>query len=375
MRPLDGIVILDLTRFLPGAVGTMLLLDQGAEVIKIERPGSGDPGRDLEGASWLFQETNRGKKSVALDLRDERGRALFLELVAGADVVVESFRPRVMARLGLDYERLRERNPRLIYAALSGYGRSGPNADMAGHDINFLAMSGVLDLIVPAQGEPTIPDVQIADIAGGSSQIVIGILLALLARGKTGRGTRVDVSLCDGLRDLLTLPRAALRVRGQALARGKELVSGGYACYNVYRAKDGRWLAVGALERRFWANLCAQLGCGELADDQYTPGARQDDLKRRVAAIFLTRTADEWFAALRDKDCCVTPIRTLQEALQAELPAKRETTGGRSGALAPAPLLGEHSMEILARSGATPSQMEALVRDRVVQVTARADVG
>src|SRR5580704_12498363 len=192
MRPLENIVVLDLTRFLPGAVATMQLGSFGAEVIKIERPPSGDPARSLEGASWLFEETNRGKKSVAIDLRDSRGKSIFVKLVATADVLIESFRPNVMMRLGLSYENLSEVNPRLIYAALSGYGRSGPYAEMAGHDLNYVGMSGLLDLISGANGDLTIPEIQLADLAVGSPQIVTGVLLALLEREKSGCGQRVD---------------------------------------------------------------------------------------------------------------------------------------------------------------------------------------
>jgi crotonobetainyl-CoA:carnitine CoA-transferase CaiB-like acyl-CoA transferase len=372
MRPLDGIVVLDLTRFLPGAVATMSLASFGAEVIKIERPGSGDPARHLDGASWLFEETNRGKKSIALNLKDERGKQLFSKLASTADIVIESFRPNVMTRLGIGYEHLSSFNKRLIYAALSGYGQSGPYAEVAGHDINYIAMSGLLELISPAGGIPVIPEIQLADVAAGSLQIVIGILLALQEREKTGRGQRVDVSMVGGMTDLLALPLAALRARGCVLKRGKELLSGAYACYNVYRAKDDRWLTVGALEPKFWANLCGQLQCEELIADQFSPEPRQCRIKQKLACIFMARTAEEWFTLLRDRDCCVTPLRTLREAV-ADGQFKKEAPSiglaRTAGVVAQgrAPSIGEHTSEVLARCGVSTSELQALQDAEVIQ--------
>ncbi|MGH9672219.1 MAG: CaiB/BaiF CoA transferase family protein, partial [Bryobacteraceae bacterium] len=204
-QTLDGIVILDLTRLLPGAVATQRLAAQGAEVIKIEEPGAGDYARRMppliDGVGAVFLRTNAGKKSVALNLKDPRGREALLRLAAIADVLVEGFRPGVMDRLGLGCETLHTRYPHLIYASLTGYGSDGPRSAWAGHDVNYLATAGVLDLIGPAGGPPVIPGVQIADIAGGSLQLIIGILLALLDRQRTGHGCRVDVSMTDGLAD------------------------------------------------------------------------------------------------------------------------------------------------------------------------------
>lgn len=371
MRPLDGIVVLDLTRFLPGAVATATLANFGAEVIKIEQPHSGDPARNIEGASWLFAETNRGKKSVSLNLKDERGKRLFCRLVSTADVVIESFRPNVMGRLGIGYKDLCGLNKGLIYASLSGYGQNGRHAELAGHDINYIAMSGVLDLISPAGGIPVIPEIQIADLAGGSSHVVIGILLALLAREKTGRGQRVDVSMIGGLDGLLALPLAALHSLKHPLKRGKELLSGAYACYHPYRTKDNRWIVVGALEPKFWTNLCRQVQCEDLIADQFSPGPRQRFVKQRLARIFKRRTAEQWFGLLRSYDCCVTPVRTLQEAVAegqfgsktlgiglAKTPGVVERT--------PAPQVGQHFMEILKRAGVTKSELRVLQNAGVI---------
>ncbi len=376
MLPLESIVVLDLTRFLPGAVATMQLRSFGAEIIKIERPPFGDPARSFEGVSWLFEETNRGKKSVAIDLRDTRGKNIFVKLVATADILIESFRPNVMMRLGLSYEKLSEENPRLIYAALSGYGRSGPYAEMAGHDLNYVGMSGLLDLISGVNGELTIPEIQLADLAVGSPQIVTGILLALLEREKSGRGQRVDVSFACTMGSLLTLPLAKLRAQGRPARRGKELLSGAYACYNLYRAKDARWLVLGALEAKFWANACRELHVAEFTNNQFAQEPRQSEMKKKFAAIFATRSSDEWFQLLKDKDCCLTPVRTLAEAVtegQIESDQPGATLSRTAGAIArtPAPLIGEHSFDILERCGVTRSELQTLQEANVIQTTCR----
>ncbi len=308
---LEGVRVLDLTRLLPGAVATEWLVDAGAEVIKIEQPGTGDYAR----ASYtsLFELTNLGKKSVEIDLKT--GKESFLKLVANADVVMEGFRPGVMDRLGLGYEVLRGINSRLIYVALTGY---GPDSELAGHDVNYLAMSGVLDLNRDERGVPVIPGVQIADLAGGSMQAVIGILMALQERHRTGIGQRVDVSMTDGLDVLLPVARSGGPV---------ELLSGKYACYHVYTAAEGSFVAVGALEPKFWANLCRELGCEELIGRQFDLGAISE-----LRKVFLNATAEEWFRRIGDKDCCVTPVRKAPHGAAAQ---------GR------APRLGEHNGEYL----------------------------
>lgn len=345
MRPLDGVVVLDLTRLLPGAVATLLLSNFGAEVIKVEEPGRGDYARSMppliDGQGAVFSLVNRGKKSVAIDLKDPAGKKAFLRLLDRADVLMEGFRPGVMARLGLDYETLRRSHPRLVYAALTGYGQDSRYAALAGHDINYLAMGGVLDLIGACDGPPAIPGVQIADLAGGSMQAVLGILLALLARHRTGRGQMVDVSMLDGVVSLLPVPLALLAASGRIPRRGEERLSGRYACYNVYQASDGRWVAVGALEPKFWAALCRGLGCEELIPEQYAEGDRQAEIIGEVAARLRTRTAREWFDHFRNTDACVTPVQNVAEVIAEVQPGvwpKLSETPGRPGG--PAPGLG-----------------------------------
>jgi crotonobetainyl-CoA:carnitine CoA-transferase CaiB-like acyl-CoA transferase len=322
---LEGIRILDLTRLLPGAVATQWLAEFGAEVIKIEQPVIGDYARDSYAA--LFEQTNRGKKSVELDLKGQKES--FLKLVRSADVLLEGFRPGVMDRLGFGYEALHSANPRLIYVALTGYGSDGPKALLAGHDINYLAMSGVLDVIGPA----VVPNVTIADIAGGSMQAIIGILLAIEARHRTGAGQRVDVSMTDGSTVLLPIARAG----------GSDLLSGKYACYHVYPAAENSYVAVGALEAKFWANLCRELGCEELIERQFVED--QPSLIAALERIFAGESAERWFERIGDKDCCLTPVRSVADgAAPLPQPKLSETPGCD---LSPAPRLGEHNGELL----------------------------
>lgn len=347
MTDLDGIVVLDLTRLLPGAVATQYLADWGAEVIKIEPPSGGDYARSL--SPPIFKRTNAGKKSIVLDLKNARGREILKLLTAGADVLIEGNRPGVMEGLGLCYPELSPLNKRLIYVSLTGYGQRGPYTDLAGHDINYMALGGVLGLNLPV-----IPGVQIADLVGGSMQAVMGILLALIARDRSGQGRYVDISMYDGVTSLLTVPLSVYRDTGCDPKPGAEMLSGRYACYNIYEAADKRWLAVGALEPKFWAELCRRLNCEELIARQFED--RQEAVKSRIAAIFRTKSAHDWFDQLRDFDCCVTLVRTVGE-VAAELPDRDSP---------PAPALGEHTFEILSRSGLPATELEELKRQGVI---------
>jgi alpha-methylacyl-CoA racemase len=331
--PLHGITVLDLTRLLPGAFATQMLADEGAEVIKVEQPGAGDYARTLSPA--VFVSTNAGKKSIAVDLKNPAGREVLLTLAANADVLIEGFRPGVMARLGLDYDAVHAIHPHLIYVSLTGYGQTGPYAGLAGHDVNYIAMGGLLGLNLPV-----IPGVQIGDLVGGSMEVVIRILLALHGRHTTGRGGYVDVSMTEGVKRLLAVPLA-----GEA---GHEMLTGRYACYNLYQAQDGRWIAVGALEAKFWVELCDALGCQEFVPAQFD-GDRQDEIKAWLRKMFATRNAGDWFALLSQRDCCVTPVLTLSE-LRANPPASRP------------PGIGEHTDEILRNCAYSEEQLQTLRR-------------
>jgi crotonobetainyl-CoA:carnitine CoA-transferase CaiB-like acyl-CoA transferase len=343
---LDGIVVLDLTRLLPGAVATQQLADWGAEVIKIEQPGTGDYARSMNPA--VFAHTNRGKKSVSIDLKHPQGREALLALVKQADVLIEGNRPGVMLRLHLSYEELRAVNKRLIYTSLTGYGQDSAYSQLAGHDVNYMALGGVLSLNLPV-----IPGVQIADLVGGSMQAVTGILLALVGRSTTGEGRHVDVSMYHGVMSLLTIPLSAWRSTGREPTACHETLSGRYACYNIYQAGDGRWLAVGALEPKFWAELCRNLGCEDLIPRQFED--QQDAVKARVAAIFHKKSASEWFDQLRDTDSCVTLVRTVSEVAN-DLPEPNGIP----------PALGQHTREILERCGHSTEKIDALEREGAI---------
>ncbi len=356
MRPLDGITVLDLTRLLPGNAATLMLANFGADVIKIEEPGTGDYGRAmpplLNGEGSLFQLINRGKRSVALDLKDASGKEGFLDLAARADVLVESFRPGVMKRLGLDYDALSARNERLIYVAITGYGQQGSRSRMAGHDINYQALGGILDLTGEEGGPPVIPGAQIADLAGGAMQAVIGTLLALSARTRTSRGQMVDVSMLDGAIWMLPLAQSLYQTTEILPERGATVLTGRYACYHLYRCADGRWISVGALEPKFWSALCRALGCEQFVPDQFAEGARRTEIITALSRIFETRGSEEWILFLTPHDACVAPVRNVAEAMrefglstgETLVIPKLSATPGRLGG--PAPRLGEQTQDV-----------------------------
>ena len=329
---LAGLAVLDLTRLLPGAVATQYLADHGAEVIKIEQPGEGDYARSMN--PLVFARTNAGKKSVVLDLKQDADKRALLKLVKHADILIEGFRPGVMARLGLAYADVSAVNERLIYVSLSGYGQSGPYAALAGHDINYIALGGLLNLNLPV-----IPGVLIADLVGGAMQSIVGILMALQERSKSGNGKHVDVSMFAGVQSLLTIPLAAFAETGHDPVAGGETLSGRYACYNIYECRDATWVAVGALEPKFWAALCNRLGCDDLIPLQFVD-KRQTEVKARLREVFQTRDAEAWFTLLRDSDCCVTPVRKIS-AVAAEIDTAAPAE--------PPPKLGEHTDEVLRR--------------------------
>ncbi|MFZ2464683.1 MAG: CaiB/BaiF CoA-transferase family protein [Caldibacillus thermoamylovorans] len=317
MFPLQSIRVLDLSRLLPGPFCTMLLADFGAEVIKIEAPELGDYARHYEPKidenSVMFHSLNRNKKSVTLDLKTDEGKDQFLQMVGKADVVVESFRPGVMKRLGLDFPVLEKINPRLIYCAISGYGQTGPYAEMPGHDINYISYAGLLELMGEKDGKPIVPAVQVADLAGGAYPAVTGILLALLEREKSGKGQFIDISMMDGVISLLqsTLPNYLMK--NIPSKRGEQMLSGGLACYEVYQTKDGRWLAVGALELKFWRIFCQKLGKPEWIPLLNEPDEVQYKLTHDIQTVMYTKTLAEWMDIFEDAEACVSPVLTFAE--------------------------------------------------------------
>lgn len=318
--PLAGLRVLDLTRLLPGPVATLHLADLGAEVIKIEDTGAGDYARTMsEGAapgedSYFFRVVNRNKYGLRLDLKQAAGVEVFLRLAREADVIVEGFRPGVVDKLGIGYAAVRAVNPRVVYCAITGYGQDGPWCDRAGHDINYVATAGVLDQIGSAGGPPVLPNFQIGDLLGGAMTAVAGILTALLAARASGEGRYVDVSMTDAVFAHAYTPLLATLARGRPLPRGEDGLSGALPGYGIYATEDGRHLAVGALEPKFWRLFCAALGRSDLESRGQDPAAAKA-LRAEVAAIIAARPLSHWQAVFADVDCGVTPILSLDEAL------------------------------------------------------------
>lgn len=334
--PLQGLRVLDLTRLLPGPLATLRLAELGAEVLKIEEPGAGDGARAMmQGAadrlagrpSAFYRLVNRGKRETRLDLKTETGCTVLRALVRESHVLVESFRPGVMARLGLDYANLAKINPKLVYCAITGYGAKGPFAHRPGHDINYLAYAGVLDQIRATDATPVIPNIQIADILGGASTAVTQILAALWQVARGGDGAFLDVSMTHAIRACNVVAHASLANADPqhraptSLTAGHGLMNGGAPCYNVYRTSDGRWLAVGALELKFWEKLCRALGREDWTSRHWSLGQMPGGpdaaaLTSELAARIATQPLAAWLELLEPLDCCVSPVLTVEEARQ-----------------------------------------------------------
>lgn len=389
--PLEGIKVLDLSRYLPGPLATQILADFGAEIIKIE-DRQGELGRFLppmiDDTSARFYAVNRNKKSIGLDLKQPEGKEIFKKLAAEADIIVDQFRPDVMSKLGLGYETLKEINPRIIYCIITGYGLTGPMRDAAGHDINYLNISGITELLGTKEGPPAMSGVQIADTAGGSLYSVIAILLALAAREKTGKGQLCDVAMMDGALSLLSYTIGEWSGGGNLPKRGNELLTGGYATYNNYECKDGKYVSLGAVEAKFWASFCKKLGKEEFIPLQMDI-TRQPELEASIQSIMLTKTRDEWVEFFADSDICFTPVLTLDEMAQhpqvlargmihtlpdfqgsgkdlvcTGVPIKLSETPGEAKMVFAK--TGQHTDEVLAGLGYSMSQIEQLHKDGVV---------
>lgn len=319
--PLDGVRVLDLSRLLPGPFCTLVLSDLGASVDKLEDPFVGDYIRVLpptkDGLSGRFNALNRDKRSVCLDLKRPEGRAAFLRMIPRYDVVVESFRPGVMDRLGIGFDALARVNPRVVLCSISGYGQNGPYRERAGHDLNYIGLAGVLGMTGRRGEGPTMPGVQIADIAGGGLWGAVGILAGVLAARATGQGRHLDVSMCEGALAMMIPDLGNLDAGAEVPRRGEATLNGGLACYGVYRTKDDRYLSVGALEPKFWLAFNQAIGraggppdwLAELAGG----AAEQERVRREIQAILETRTRDEWEAVLAGADACVEPVLEPEE--------------------------------------------------------------
>jgi crotonobetainyl-CoA:carnitine CoA-transferase CaiB-like acyl-CoA transferase len=317
--PLNGLRVLDLSSLLPGSLCSQMLADLGADVLKIENPRVPDGFRKMpplvKTLGSYFHIVNRNKRAMTLYLQDTAGRDIFLKMLPKADVLIDSFRPGGMERIRLGYDALKEIHPRLIHCSLTGFGQDGPYRDRPSHDINLLGLSGILDLLGEKNGPPVSPGVQFAG-AGGGLNAVIGILAALLKRERTGRGEHVDAALLDGLTPFLGLVMSTYLTTGILPKRGETFVGGGYAFYHVYETGDGKYLALGCLEEKFWQGFCRAIGREDLIPDQFATGPRQESLIAEVRRILGQKTRQEWMELLARYETCVTPVNTLEEALQ-----------------------------------------------------------
>ena len=411
--PLQGIRVLDLSRLLPGGFCSLLLADFGAEVLKVEDTGMGDyirwsppfyDGAHESARSALFLSLNRNKRSIRLDLKNELGREALLRLVREHDVVLESFRPGVLDRLGVGYERMREENPGIVYCAISGYGQDGPKRDASGHDMNYLGLVGLLGLTGERGGEPVQAAGQIADLGGGALMAAFGILAALRERdgggagspvAGSGLGQLVDVSMADGALSWLAMVAASYFAGDEAPRRGELPLAGSLICYRPYECADG-WVSLGALEPKFWQGFCRGVGRDDLIGAQFErPGSAAH---AQVQEIFKGRTREQWEAFASEHDCCLEPVLELDEALSSELvreremvveidqpgaeravrllglPVKLARTPGDHTRL-PGPALGEHTEEVLRAAGYTEQEVAALLADGAAAGLAGAQQG
>lgn len=387
--PLSGVKVLDLSRLLPGPFCSLLLADLGAEVLKVEDTGMGDyvrwtpPYQGSEEAkangtaSAQFNALNRNKKSVQIDLKTDAGREILLKLVAEHDVVLESFRPGVLDKLGVGYETMKGVNAGLVYCAITGYGQDGPFRLRAGHDMNYLGLNGVLGLSGTKDGPPVSAAGQIADIGGGAQMAAVAILAALIRQRATGEGANIDISMTDGALSWLAMP-AASSLAGDTRRRGDVDLAGKWACYVPYEAADG-WVSCGALEPKFWKSFCEGVGREDLIAKQFALVG--SDEHAEIAAVFKSKTRDEWAAFNAERDCCIEPILEIDEALESDLVRERgmvmsvdQPGVGEVRQLAPpfvidgvrpsraesAPAFGEHTDEVLAGLGYDGEAIAAL---------------
>jgi crotonobetainyl-CoA:carnitine CoA-transferase CaiB-like acyl-CoA transferase len=377
--PLEGLKVLDLSRFLPGPYCTMLLADFGADVIMIEQQsGSGLGERRIE--FYVF----RNKRSINLDLKNDRGREIFYRLASTSDVVVEGFRPGVTEKLGIDYPKIKKVNKRIIYCSISGFGQSGPYRNRIGHDINYIALAGLLSVTGRKGQGPAIPGTQLGDIGGG----ILGafsILVAVLAREKTGEGQYIDISMLDSAIALNPVSYFEYFSRGEVIGQGGYRLLGSSPCYNIYETKDGKYITIGALEPKFWINLCKILNREDLIEKQNEAG---DEVFNDVQQIFRLKTQAEWNELLGSEDVCYAPVLNLQEAIEnpqirhrdmiIDNPASAKTRVKEIGIVPkfsltpgqirrPSPVPGQDTEEILAEIGVPPSEIVKLRSEGVIK--------
>lgn len=376
MGALEGVKVLDLSRLLPGPYCTLMMADYGAEVIKIEEPGNGDYIRwrkpAIEGIGARHLTINRNKKSVELNLKTEEGKEIFKKMAAEADVILESFRPGVMDRLGIGYEEISKINEGIVYCSLTGYGQTGPYRNLPGHDINYIGYSGILGLIGEKDGKPVVPGVQIADLGGGALMALSGICMALFHKQRTGKGQYIDVSMMDGAVTWLYAAASDYFASGKVPQRGSNRLDGHFAFYNVYETKDHKYLSVGASEEKFWKRICELIGKPEWTPLHEGPEEVQQQLKKDLTELFKQKDQQEWLNLLALEDTCVGPVNDIDQIFsdpqiierelfkmmdhpiagnikQIGFPIKFSHTPGNIHSHAP--ILGEHTEEMLLELG------------------------
>jgi alpha-methylacyl-CoA racemase len=385
--PLEGVRILDLSRLLPGGFCSLLLADLGAEVLKVEDTGMGDyvrwappyyEGAEDSAKSAMFLALNRNKRSIRVNLKEEGGRDVLLRLAREYDVLLESFRPGVLDRLGVGYERLREENQGLVYCAITGYGQDGPYRDRSGHDMNYLGLIGLLGLTGDRGGPPVQPAGQIADLGGGALMAAVGILAALRERDRSGEGQLVDVSMADGSLAWLAMVAGRYFADGVTPQRGDPELAGALVCYRPYQCADG-WVTLGALEPKFWAAWCRGVGREDLVEKQFERAGSATH--EEVQAIFMERTREQWRTFASEHDCCLEPVLDLDEALESDLVRAREMvvelhqpgagpvrqlgppiklSRTPASVREPGPALGEHTHEVLREAGYSDEEISVL---------------
>jgi crotonobetainyl-CoA:carnitine CoA-transferase CaiB-like acyl-CoA transferase len=393
MSAFAGVRMLDLSRLLPGPYCSLLFADLGADVIKVEEPGLGDYARGTpphwgrSGLGAYFLLLNRNKKSVALNLKTEGGKEVFRRLVRTADVVLESFRPGVMDRLGLGWAALSALNPRLVYCAITGYGQDGPYRDLVGHDINYMGYAGALSVTGPRHGGPLMPGIQAADLGGGALLAAFAIAAALHHRAESGRGQFIDAAMTDGVVSWMAPYLGPFFATGRVATRGEERLNGGWICYQAFEAADGGWVTLGALEPKFWANFCRLVGRDDLVPLQYAEGPAREKAETELRALFRTRPRDEWVRLLHSEDVCAGPVLAMDEVVrdpqlrarglfqevahptlgpipQVAFPVKLSATPARMETAPPA--LGAHTEAILGELGYDGAAIEALRREGAI---------
>jgi crotonobetainyl-CoA:carnitine CoA-transferase CaiB-like acyl-CoA transferase len=384
---LEGIRILDMAWLGPGPFCSFMLGDLGADVIKVYEA---HPERRGGPVMFLFDPTMqpglRNCRTMGLNLKEEAGRSIFYDLARTADVVMEGFRPGVVKRLGVDYDTIKEINPRIVYASLTGYGQDGPYRDVVGHDVNYISVSGLLGMTGPAGGAPVIPGPVLADFTGGMSA-AIGILAALMARGSSGKGQLVDVSMTDAVTEMTSIQINPYLHNNMIPKKGETMFTGHYPWYNVYETKDGKYLSIGALEPWFFSNLCELLGCSQFVEHQFAEGEKREEIFKDFRETFLRKTRDEWVAILQQKDTCVAPIYDIDElesdpqltARRMIIEADHPTLGrvkqvGSMHKLSDSPVevrnwsvrFGQHTEEILRELGYDEARVDKLYKAEVV---------